>query len=279
MRPSPELVRMLPAEDWSALKDAIKQFEDAWRQGPRPRIDDFLPTGDPLRARVLNELVHIDLELRLKAGEAARVEEYLARYTELAADQAVALELIAAEHELRRRREPGLAVGEYLLRFPQYPAELAKQILERTIVARGVPHCPADPRAEDPPEVAGYEVLELLGRGGMGVVYKARQQSLDRLVALKFMPKECARDPAWLARFRREARTASALNHPHICTIYDTGESAGRPFLSMEWVEGQTLETLAGQRRPVEELALWLTQVARALEAAHAAGVVHRIGR
>src|SRR5262249_51207885 len=87
---------------------------------------------------------------------------------------------------------------------------------------------------------------------------------------------ECARDPVWLARFRREARTASALNHPHICTIYDTGEFAGRPFLSMELIEGQTLEALVGQRRPVEELARWLAQVARALAAAHAAGVVHR---
>src|SRR5947209_17765631 len=101
MRPSPELVRMLPAEDWLALKEAIKQFENAWRQGPRPRIDDFLPTGAPLRARVLIELVHIDLELRLKAGETARVEDYLARYTELAADPAAALELITAAHDLR----------------------------------------------------------------------------------------------------------------------------------------------------------------------------------
>ena len=110
----------------------------------------------------------------------------------------------------------------------------------------------------------------------MGVVYKARQHSLDRPVALKFLPEECARDPVWLARFRREARTASALNHPHICTIYDTGESAGRPFLSMELVEGRTLEALIGQRRPVEELARLLGQAARALAAAHAAGVVHR---
>src|SRR5438477_4504984 len=100
------------AEDWLALKDAVKRFEHAWRQAPRPGIDDYLPPGDPLRFRVLVELVHIDLELRLKAGEAARVEDYLTRYPELARDRAVTLALIAAEHELRRRREPGLAVGE-----------------------------------------------------------------------------------------------------------------------------------------------------------------------
>src|SRR5262249_21383463 len=98
----------------------------------------------------------------------------------------------------------------------------------------------------------------------------------DRPVALKMLPGECAREPAWLERFRREALTASALNHPHICTIYDTGEAAGRPFLSMELIEGRTLEALARQPLPLEELARLLGQAARALQAAHAAGVVHR---
>src|SRR5438093_2015335 len=133
-----------------------------------------------------------------------------------------------------------------------------------------------DAAAASPPAVAGYQVLGLLGRGGMGVVYKARQDSLDRFVALKFLSETCARDPVWMARFRREARTASALNHPHICTIYDTGESDERPFLSMELIEGRTLETLIGRPVPTPELARLLGQAARALAAAHAAGVVHR---
>ena len=87
MLPDTEPVPLPLAEDWLALKDAVKRFEQAWRQGPRPAIDDYLPAGDPLRVRVLIELVHIDLELRLKAGEAARVEEYLARYPELTDDR------------------------------------------------------------------------------------------------------------------------------------------------------------------------------------------------
>jgi predicted ATPase len=259
-----------------ALRDAVQRFENAWRQGPRPQIDDFLPSDLALRFRVLIELVHVDLELRLKAGETARVEDYLARYPELAGARAVLLELIAAEHDLRRRREPGLALDEFQQRFPQYRAELAEEIAQRTIAGEEMPRYTANPRAGAVPEVAGFEILGLLGRGGMGVVYKARQHSLERLVALKFLPEGCARDPTWLARFRREALTASALNHPHICTIYDTGESAGRPFLSMELVEGRTLEALVGQRLPVQELARLLGQVARALAAAHAAGVVHR---
>jgi serine/threonine protein kinase len=276
MHPGPEPVPSLRAEEWLALKDAVKRFERAWRQGRRLVIDDYLPADGPLRCRVLIELVHIDLELRLKAGEAARVEEYLALYPELAGEPAVALDLIAAEHELRRRHQLSLTLDDYRQRFPQYRAELTERIAPPTVAAGYSPPRAADPRTEAVPEVAGYEVLGLLGRGGMGVVYKARQHSLNRPVALKFLPEECTRDPIWLARFRREARTASALNHPHICTIYDTGESAGRPFLSMEFIEGQTLEELVGQRRPLNELARLLRQAAQALAAAHAAGVVHR---
>jgi predicted ATPase len=259
-----------------ALKDAVRRFDNGWRQQPRPGIEDFLPAGEPLRRRVLIELVHIDLELRLKTGEAARVEEYLARYPELAGDRAVTLALIVAEHEWRLRRESGLTLDEYLQRFPQYRAELPAQIAGPTVASADTPPSRADPGADAPPEVAGYEILGVLRRGGMGVVYTARQQSLDRPVALKFLPAECARDPVWLARFRREALTASSLNHPNICTIYDTGESAGRPFLSMELIQGRTLQELVGQRRPAEELARLVGQASRALAAAHAAGVVHR---
>src|SRR5262249_32672465 len=141
MPPGPEPVPSPHAEDWSALKDAVRRFEHAWRQAPRPGIDDYLPIGAPLRSQVLIELVHIDLELRLKAGDTARVEEYLARYPELT-DRAVTLELIAAEQELRRRREPGLALDEYLRRFPQYRAELPTQTERPTVAAGEMAQCP-----------------------------------------------------------------------------------------------------------------------------------------
>jgi predicted ATPase len=276
MFPNHQIGRLPAGEDWSTLKDAARRFEDAWRQGPRPVIDDYLSPGGGSHARLLIELVLLDLALRLKAGEAARAEEYLARYPELAADRRAAVELITAEYELRRRAEPVLILDDYLQRFPEYQKELVVQILQPTVADRDTPHRRADPHPEVFPEVAGYEVLSLLGSGGMGVVYRARQRSLERHVALKLLPEECAQDPVWLARFRREARTASALNHPHICTIYDTGECAGRLFLSMELIEGHTLEALVSQRRPVEELARLIQQAARALAAAHAAGVVHR---
>jgi predicted ATPase/predicted Ser/Thr protein kinase len=273
MIPDAEPVRPPPGEDWSALVTFVKQFEEAWRQGARPALEDHLPADGPLRARALIELVHIDLELRLKDGEAARAEEYLARYPELARDCAAAVELIAAEHALRRRAEPHLTTDDYLERFPQYRQELLAELAATTAAgsARRDTPCP-----ESPPLVLGYEVLGELGRGGMGVVYKARQLSLNRLVALKFLPEEYARDRVWLERFQREARTASALNHPHICTIYDTGDCAGRPFLSMELIDGQTLGKLVLRRPGAGEVARLIGQAARALSAAHAAGVVHR---
>jgi predicted ATPase len=276
MSPEHDPVGAAAGEDSRTHEGAIKRFENAWRQGPRPAIDDHLPAGPVPRRRLLIELVHIDLEFRLKAGEAARAEEYLARYPDLAGDRAAVLDLVAAEHDLRRRGEPDLTFDEYLQRFPQYREELAKRLPGETVLDRGVTESRPDPLRAPPPQVPGYEVLGPLGHGGMGVVYRARQLNLNRLVALKFLPEGCARDPEWLERFRHEGRTASALNHPNICTIYATGECAGRPFLSMELIEGQTLEALADRRLPVEEVARLVAQAARALQAAHAAGIVHR---
>src|SRR5262245_38121413 len=205
MLPGPKTVHAPPTAEWLALKDAVQRFEQVWRQGPRPSIEDFLPAGDPLRARVLVELVHIDLELRLKAGEAARVEEYLARYPKLTDDRAVAIELIVAEYELRRRCELRLALDEYLRRFPQYRSELAEQITWPTVAAGDRAQGLAGRRTEAPPDVAGFEVLGLLGRGGMGGVYEARQQSRQRPVAPKVLPEECSRDPGWRVRVLPDA--------------------------------------------------------------------------
>jgi predicted ATPase len=279
MVPGEEPVRLIGDAGWSSLEGPIKQFVQAWREGRRPAIEDYLPTGGPWRSPLLVELVHTELELRIKAGEAARAEEYLARYPALRDDRAAAVSLIAAEHDLRRRAEPALDLDEYLRRFPQYGGDLSERIARPTVLDHGGESPPArrmGQHDQTPVEVPGYEVRRELGRGGMGVVFEALQLSLNRRVALKFLPIECAQDPVWLARFRHEARTASNLNHPNVCTIYDTGQSGSRPYLSMEFIEGQTLEVLGRRHPSLKEVVRWVAQAACALTAAHAAGVVHR---
>jgi serine/threonine protein kinase len=272
------------------LDEVTERFEAAYQAGNRPAIDDHLPADGPRRLAALVALVHIDLERRLKGDEAVRVEQYLRDYPELENVPDAVPDLAVAEYRLRRRREPELTPADYLARFPRFAAPL-----QARFDALGVPEAarpPADPRSQtetpltappagsaagDLPAVPGYEILGELGRGGMGVVYKARQVKANRLVALKMILAGRYADAQVLARFRREAEAVARLQHPHVVQIHEVGEADGRPFFSLELVAGGSLaDRLDGTPWPAPQAARLVETLARAVHAAHEHNIVHR---
>jgi serine/threonine-protein kinase len=267
-----------------------------WRRGERPAVAAFLAGLGGLSPTRLAATLRVDQRERWAIGERVPAADYLRDFPALRDDPEAALEVIYGEFWLREALGEAPALGDYLRDHPEYAERLAIQVeLHRALEGRsgdgsardtaeyeaflsdphrGSPTFPA-PETEAPtPE--GYEILGMLGRGGMGIVYKARDKQLGRYVALKFLPPGAASDHRSLARFRREARAASALNHPAVCTLHGLGEYQGRPFLVLEWVEGETLRALAGPHPDLARLLVLIRQVAEALRTAHAAGIVHR---
>jgi tetratricopeptide (TPR) repeat protein len=242
---------------WQAWEPVRERFEDAWQRGRRPELDSVLPPA-PQPWQVL-DLVLLDLEYRLKAGEAASPEDYVRRFPVLAEPAALA-QLQRARAELATRLDP----------VPPLP-----DVSAATPPPRSEP--PPFPAAGALPVVPGYEVLGLLGRGGMGVVYQARQREADRTVALKMILGGGQHDPEMLARFKAEAQAAGRLQHPNIVQVYEVGEYDSLPFFSLEYCPGGSLDArLRGGPLPPREAAALLEQLARALHHAHEHQILHR---
>jgi serine/threonine protein kinase len=255
------------------------RFEAAWLAGERPRIEEFIrDVPEPERATLLCELLRLELHYRSQAGEKPAPEEYRQRFPEngaqirnilheglAAADRSVnAIEIQQASHGATRQEmghDPDptgsdLSAGESV--------SLPGQCLDGSEAARW-------------PRVTSYEILGELGRGGMGVVYKARQTSLKRLVALKMILVGAHAGPGQVARFRTEAEAVARLQHPHVVQIYGIGEQGGLPYLALEFIEGSSLDRkIAGQPMPVNEAARRAETLARAMHHAHERGIVHR---
>ncbi len=262
---------------WSFSDEQIEAFENAWRKGPAPSIDDFLRGEGSEQVALLVELVHVDLEFRLKAGEAARVESYLSRYPLLTNDSAIVLDLLEAEYELRQRKENNTNLDEYARRFPTYIPELRRRLACAATLADEKATRGIRDRGRKLPVVPGYEIIEEIGRGGMGVVYRARQLGLQRTVALKMVLTGFHADSKDLARLRGEAATLARLQHPNIVQIYDVGEAEGRPYFVFEFVGGGSLaQHLQGKPQPVRTASQVVETLARAVQAAHTNGIIHR---
>jgi tetratricopeptide (TPR) repeat protein len=239
-----------------------------WQRGERPRVEDYLRQFPALGedTEAVLDLVYGEVLLRQDAGDTPQLDEYLERFPEQA-------------DQLRRQFSVDRALRGGLLRDAVTPGrpsppETPPAAGEATLPAGGPPPVPGEPVY---PRVTGYRILGVLGRGGMGVVYRAEQVGLKRLVALKMILGGGHAGPEQLARFRAEAEAVARLQHPNIVQIYEVGEQDGLPFFSLELVDGGSLEKQLGKAPQPARAAAELTEtLARAVQAAHERGIIHR---
>jgi HEAT repeat protein len=269
------------------LEGWLADFDLTWAATRLSERAGALPPG-PLREAALVEMVKIDLERRWQRGERPAVEDYLRAFPELGTPDTVAADLLLAECEVRQQCGEPPDAARLAQRFPGRAEEVLR------LVAQTGPHDPEanretarpgptlPPAGRDGPLAPGerfgrYQVLRCLGQGGMGAVYLAHDSLLDRPVALK-VPRAEAGDEELLTRFHREARAAAQLAHPNLCPVHDVGVVGGISYLTMAYVEGQSLaERLAGGPPPTSrESAGWIRTCALALAEAHRCGVIHR---
>lgn len=265
------------------------EFQRQWQGGQQPQIESFLSQRSAIPLSELAAVLRVDLRQRLRRGEQVAVGDYLSRFPQLLADATLVVDLIYTEFLVREELGERAHMPLLQAQFPQHAAELAAQVeLHRALenldaVEAGDTSPPqqtigAGPRLRRLPSLGpGYEVLAEIGRGGMGVVYRARQVGLNRLVALKMVRGAEFASAEVLARFRAEAEAVARLHHPQIVQVYDYGEHDGLPYLALELVSGGTLAArLDGSPWPARRASALIETLARAADFAHQRGVIHR---
>lgn len=294
MNPNSSAMANLPESLWQACDLVLHCFEEDRKAGNACALDEYacqVPTE--LRQLLLVELIQLDMEFRCQDGQPLRIEYYLEKYPDLSQNRQVvwALLLVEIQHAQAGPLPPPLEL--YQERFPAFSPELhallagipaVREDHAETLPAREVvlaaetgSYPGPKPAHAGPSSPPGYEILEELGRGGMGVVYKARELALKRLVALKMILGGESADADQLVRFQREAEAAAKLQHPNIVQIHHIGEHEGRPFFSLEFVEGGSLaRKLQGTPLLPQEAAILVEILARAMQVAHRSGIVHR---
>ncbi len=277
--------RKLSDAEQDPLDRSIREFEAGWASGPRPTIEGALEGSGTVRQRLLVELAHAEVEFRLKAGEAARVEEYLSRFPELGGDREVILDLIRTERAFRSRTEPGQGPtpAEYSARFPELAADLGPPSPDPSSGAdaigsgRGTPSRSDGPDADLPRFFGRYELREEVGRGGFGTVYRGWDGVLKREVAVKVSQGDVASSPSEIDAILREGRYAGDLRHGNIVAIMDGGVIDGSTYLVRSFVKGRTLAAILAEGPiPLARSVRLMGVVARALAYAHGRGLIHR---
>jgi predicted Ser/Thr protein kinase len=295
MASRPSALQPLSAEEKLLIKSWLLEFSQTWTADRlAERIAILPPQGDRLRLPTLIELIKHDLRRRWEQGDRVEVESYLASHPELGTPDAAPIGLVRAELEAREKAGTAAPLDEIRSRFPRQANQLEQQragaatILplapaNRETMAPEAPETPAaihpEMRSSTPPERIGrYKIIRQIGQGGMGKVYLAHDEQLDRDVALKVPKFDPDEGPHVRERFYREARAAAALHHPNVCAIYEIAEIDGVPLLVMAYVEGRQLSEYIDRGRGVnpQQAAILIRKLALALKEAHRQGIVHR---
>jgi formylglycine-generating enzyme required for sulfatase activity/serine/threonine protein kinase len=279
----------LSDDDRQVLESWLVEFDQRWDEGRLANRLDQIPPGSSWRLPALAEMVKIDLERQWGRGRQISLESYLEEFPELGSPGDVSIDLIQAEYEVRRQFGASLTVEDYHRRFPHMAGELARlnpqgdSALSRqsSVAAPSRSSSQFQKPAKTPEQLreqfGRYRIVRRLGQGGMGSVYLANDTHLQRPVALKVPDFGNHEAPEARRRFLEEARSAATLDHPYLCPVYDAGEIDGQPYLTMAYIEGQSLAVLIGDEGwPQRQVAALVGKLALALQDAHTRTVIHR---